>query len=486
MAISSLGAGSGLDLNGILNSLMAAEQQPLIKLQTQEASYQARISALGSLNGALSALQTAAAGLLPASGQTAAEKYTTYSATVADSAIASASASKGAVAGTYALEVSKLAQNQRLATATPGTPPASPYANADAAIGEGTLAIKFGELKDGAYTVDAARTLNITIDSTNNTLGGLRDAINAKNGGVTATIINGTAGAQLVLTAKESGNKNVMQIEAPDVGGLPSPLAGFAFDPVTASGGFTQDPAQGGMAAQDAEFKLNGIAATSSTNSISGVLEGVTLTLSKVTEVDKPTRITVSTNTTSQLTTALTAFVKGYNDANKTVSELGAYDAETKKAGPLQGQAIVRSAQNLIRNLVFSTTAGGSGNIQRLSDIGISIDKSGALALDSSKLNKALEADYEGVTRLVEKVGNAFKTGLDSMTRSTGTISSVTDNVKNMIKGLGERGEILQARIARIEERYRAQFSALDTTIAGMKQTSSYLTQQLASLPGFG
>ncbi|MGB4466885.1 MAG: flagellar filament capping protein FliD [Azovibrio sp.] len=486
MAISSLGAGSGLDLNGILNSLMAAEQQPLIKLQTQEASYQARISALGSLKGALSALQTAAAGLLPASGQTAAEKYTTYSATVADSAIASASASKGAVAGTYALEVSKLAQNQRLATATLGTPPASPYANADAAIGEGTLAIKFGELKDGAYTVDAARTLNITIDSTNNTLGGLRDAINAKNGGVTATIINGTAGAQLVLTAKESGNKNVMQIEAPDVGGLPSPLAGFAFDPVTASGGFTQDPAQGGMAAQDAEFKLNGIAATSSTNSISGVLEGVTLTLSKVTEVDKPTRITVSTNTTSQLTTALTAFVKGYNDANKTVSELGAYDAETKKAGPLQGQAIVRSAQNLIRNLVFSTTAGGSGNIQRLSDIGISIDKSGALALDSSKLNKALEADYEGVTRLVEKVGNAFKTGLDSMTSSTGTISSVTDNVKNMIKGLGERGEILQARIARIEERYRAQFSALDTTIAGMKQTSSYLTQQLASLPGFG
>lgn len=480
MAISSLGAGSGLDLNGILNSLMAVEQQPLIKLQTQEASYQARISALGSLNGALSALQTAAAGLLPASGQTAAEKYTTYSATVADSAIASASASKGAVAGTYALEVSKLAQNQRLATATPGTPPASPYANTDAAIGEGTLAIKFGELKDGAYTVDAARTLNITIDSTNNTLGGLRDAINAKNGGVTATIINGTAGAQLVLTAKESGNKNVMQIDAD------APLAGFAFDPVTATGGFTQDPAQGGMAAQDAEFKLNGIAATSSTNSISGVLEGVTLTLSKVTEVDKPTRITVSTNTTSQLTTALTAFVKGYNDANKTVSELGAYDAETKKAGPLQGQAIVRSAQNLIRNLVFSTTAGGSGNIQRLSDIGISIDKSGALALDSSKLNKALEADYEGVTRLVEKVGNAFKTGLDSMTSSTGTISSVTDNVKNMIKGLGERGEILQARIARIEERYRAQFSALDTTIAGMKQTSSYLTQQLASLPGFG
>lgn len=486
MAISSLGAGSGLDLSGILNNLMSLEQQPLVKLQTQEASYQSRISALGSLKGALSSLQTAAANLLPASGQTIAEKYTTYSASVADSAIASASASKGAVAGTYSLEVSKLAQNQRLTTATPGAPPTSPYTNADTAIGEGTLTIKFGELKSGAYTPDATRELNITIDSTNNTLGGLRDAINAKNGGVTATIVKGTAGAQLVLTAKDSGNKNVMQIEAPDVGGLPSPLASFAFDPVTTTGGFTQDAAQGGMAAQDAEFKLNGIAATNSTNSISGVLDGVTLTLSKVTEADKPTRVTVGTNTTSQLTTALTALVKGFNDANKTVSELGAYNAETKKAGPLQGQAIVRTAQSQIRNLVFSTTAGGSSSIQRLSDIGVSIDKTGTLTLDNAKLSKALAADYEGVTKLVEKVGNAFKTGLDSLTSSTGTISGLTDNVKNMIKSLDARSEVLQARLTRIEDRYRKQFSALDSTIAGMKQTSSYLTQQLASLPGVG
>lgn len=486
MAISSLGAGSGLDLSGILNNLMSIEQQPLLKLQTKEASYQSRISALGSLKGALSTLQTAAEGLLPSKGQTIAEKYTTYSASVADSTIASASASKGAVAGTYSLEVSKLAQNQRLATATPGTPPASPYANADAAIGEGTLTIKFGELKDGVYTADSARELTVTIDSTNKTLGGLRDAINAKNGGVSATIVKGTAGAQLVLTAKDSGSKNVMQIEAPDIGGLPSPLANFAFNPVSATGGFTQDSTQGGMAAQDAEFKLNGIAATSSTNNVSGVLDGVTLTLSKVTETDKPTRVTVGTNTTNQLTTALNAFVKGYNDANKTIRELGAYDASTKQAGPLQGQAIVRSAQSQIRNLVFGTTLDGGSGIQRLSDIGVSIDKNGALALDSTKLNKALAADYDGVTKLVEKVGNAFKTGLDSMTSSTGTISGLTDNVKNMIKGLGVRSEALQARLTRIEERYRAQFSALDTTISGMKQTSTYLTQQLASLPGFG
>lgn len=479
MAISSLGAGSGLDLSGILSNLMSLEQRPLVQLQTKEASYQSRISALGSLKSALSSLQTAASNLLPASGKTMAEKYAAYTASVAETSVASASASSGAVPGVYALEVSKLAQSQRLATATPGTPAASPYADANAAIAQGTLQIEFGSLTVDAgtgtttYTADSARKLNITIDATNDSLGGLRDAINAANGGVTATIVTGTAGAQLVLTATDSGNKNVMKL---------SGLAGFDFDPVTATGGFTQDAAQGGRAAQNAEFTLNGIAATSSTNTVSNVLDGVTLTLAK-TNVGSPTNVTVKKDTTSALTTALNSLVKAFNDANKTVSDLGAYNAETKVAGPLQGQAIIRTAETQLRSLVFNTAAGGDSTYQRLSDIGISLDKSGALALDSSKLSKALTADYEGVTSLVEKVGKAFNSTLETMVGSTGTLSGMTTNIQASIKRLGQQETVLNARIARIEERYRAQFTALDSAIAGMKQTSTYLTQQLASLP---
>lgn len=474
MTVSSLGAGSGLDLSGILNSLMQVEQQPLVALQKKEASYQARISALGSLKGALSSLQSTAAGLAPSTGQTAAQKYASFSASVADSTIASASASTSAVPGVYSLEVSKLAQNQRLASITSGTSGVSPYyANADATIGQGTLTIDFGKLEGTTYTADSSRKLTVTIDTTNNTLGGLRDAINKANGGVTATIVTGTGGAQLVLTAKDGGTNNVMKL---------SGLAGFTFDPTDESGGFTQDTTKGGQAAQNAAFKLNGIAATSSTNSVSGVLDGVTLTLAK-TNVGSPTTVTVTKDSTSGITKSLNSFVKMFNDAAKTVSDLGAYNAQTKVAGPLQGQAIVRTAQIQLRSLVFNTTAGGTSAYQRLSDIGISLDKSGNLSLDTTKLNKALAADYDGVTSLVEKVGTAFKTSLETMVGSSGTITSLSSSVTSMVKRLGVQENALTQKISRIEERYRQQFTSLDSAIAGMKQTSTYLTQQLANLP---
>ena len=100
-SVTSLGVGSGLDLQGMLTKLMQVEQQPLTLLQNKQASYQSKISALGTLQSSLAALQTAAAGLTPSSTQTATEKFSSYSASVADTTIASASAAKGAVAGSY-------------------------------------------------------------------------------------------------------------------------------------------------------------------------------------------------------------------------------------------------------------------------------------------------------------------------------------------------------------------------------------------------
>lgn len=473
-SISSLGAGSGLDLSGILNNLMSVEQQPLVNLQKKEASYQARISGLGSLKSVLSSLQTAAGNLLPATGKTMAEKYSAYSAKVTDTAIATATATSSSVPGTYSLEVSALAYQQRIATTTPGAPPTSPYADASAVIAQGTLTIEFGSLSGGTYTADSTRKLDIVIDSSNATLGGLRDAINKANGGVSAAIVTGTAGAQLVLTSKETGTKNVMQL---------SGLTGFDYNPVTATGSFTQDAAQGGQAATDAALKVNGIAATSSSNVVSGVLEGVSLTLLKT---GGPTSVSVSKDTTTALSSALSAFVKSYNEANTMLNNLGAYDAKTKEAGVLQGQAVVRGTQSQLRNLVFGTATGGTSAYQHLTDIGISFDKAGALTLDSSKLSKALEADYDNVLTLVENVGGAFKTSMESLVGTSGTVNGMTESINRMIKDIGKQRTVLNERILRIEERYRAQFTALDTAISGMKQTSSYLTQQLANLPGVG
>lgn len=489
--VSSLGSGSGLNLSGLLTQLMQAEQQPLTKLQNKEASYQARISSLGTLKSSLASLQSAASALIPSIGTTALQKYATFNASVADAAIATASVGSGAVAGTYSLEVSSLAQNQRLASTT--------YASANTAIGTGELTIELGKLSGGAYTADSARSKTITIDSSNATLGGLRDAINQANIGVSATIITGSSGAQLIVSSKETGLSNVMRIS----GSGTTPLAGFDYDPVAGTGTLSQSASAGGQAASDATFKLNGIAATSSTNSVTSVLDGVTLNLLKTSAIETPasagppvveekrtaTKLTITKDGTTALTSALNTFIKAYNEATASIKSLGAYDAKTKAAGALQGDSTLRNAKSTIQNLVFSASAGGISAYQRLSDIGITMGKKDALGdnslyLDSTKLSKAVAADPEAVANLVAAVGKAFKEGTETLVGSTGTITAATDGAKSTIKTLTAAQERMQMRLESIEARYRKQFTALDSLVASMNTTSSYLTTQLAALPG--
>lgn len=478
MAISSLGVGSGLDLSGLLTNLMQSEQQPLLALQQKEASYQARISAFGSLKSALSSLQTTAQGFIPTTGQTAINKFATFKTSVADTTIALASASTGAVAGTYSLEVSALAQSHRL-TSPDNTNVAGKAALTAGLAAGGTLTINLGTLTGTspalAFTADTARTVTVTV-AAGSTLETVRDAINAAatDGRISATIVNGTNGQQLVLSSTKTGTANVMKLAG---------IGGLDFDPVgSGSGNLSQAAASGGQTASDAAFKLNGIAATSSSNTVTGVLDGVTLTLIK-TNIGTPTSLTVSKDSTTSLTSAITSFIKAYNDAAKSMKDLGYYDAGTKKAGALQGDATLRGAQSQVRNFL-QTSAGGTSTYQTLSDIGVSLEKDGTLKLDSSKLTKAVEADYAGVTSLVSTVGSAFKSGLDGLVGTKGNIAAATDSANRLIKDLGKRQTVLLDRLTQVEARYRKQFSALDTLVASMNKTSSYLTQQLANLPG--
>jgi flagellar hook-associated protein 2 len=452
-----------------LTGLMQSEQIPLVALQRQEASYQSRISALGTLQGALSSLQTAAGSMVPATGTTAVVKYTTFSASIADTTIASAAASTGAVAGSYSLEISALAKSQRLVT------PAYVGGSAATVIATGNLLIEFGKLDGVVYTGDSLRSKTITIDSSNATLGGLRDAINAANIGASATIVNGTSGAQLVLSSNETGLSNVIRL---------SGLTAFDYNPAANTGTMTQAALQGGQAATNAAFTLNGIAATSSTNTVTGVLDGVTLNLLKTTAALTPTTLKVSKDSIGSLTSSLNAFVKAYNDANKAMSELGAYNATTKAAGALQGSSTLRTAKNQMRSLVFNATAGGTSPYQHLSNIGVSLGKDGSLSLDSAKLTAAVAADPTSVANLVSAVGSAYKTGIEGLVGSTGSITAATDGANRTIKDLTKRQQALSDRLTVIQANYTKQFTALDSLIAGMKQTSSYLSQQLANLPG--
>lgn len=576
MAVSSPGLGSNLDVNSIVSQLMAVEKRPLTVLAQKQAGFQAKISALGSLQGTISAMQTAAGNLVPVSGTTAAQKFTVLRTSVADATIASATTTSSAVAGTYSLAVTQLATQHSIAT--PGGA-SSPFSGTNGTLPQGgTLTLALGTA-DG---VTVSKTTDITI-ADDATPEAIRDAINAANAGVAALVINGTDGKQLLLTSDTAGSNQVIKISgstglsyvAPEarhhsvstdsgvfsgVGGT-LPVSGtltiqlgdsdgsnihkttdvtIATDSTpemmrdainSASAGVTAEVIDGTSgkqlvltsdaggsnqfielsgsaapsntrsdpvepadtftqthAALGATFTLNGVAVSSATNTVTTAIDGITLNLLKGPEAPATslsTTLTISKDNTS-LTTGVNALVKAINDFQSTARNLGSYDATSKKAGTLNGDSTLRTAQNSFRSAlgeVPSALAGAS--LQRLSDIGVSLQKDGTLTVDAAKLSTAIGKDLNGVANLVAAYGSAVKSAADGLVGSGGLIAARSDGLNSSIINLGKQSTVISDRLVQIEARYRKQFTSLDTLIAGMTTTSTFLTQQLANLPKY-
>lgn len=450
--ITSLGVGSGLDLSSIVSGLMSVEKQPLTALKTKQSTVESRISALGTLKSALASLQTAAGNLVPGATQTLAEKFASFTAKSADETIATATAKSGVAATKYTLTNITLAnaeQVRKTETAL-GIP---------SGTGSGTLSIRVGS---GA-SVDVSVTNGAS-------LADIAQAINGSKAGVTASVVNDGTNKHLVITAKDSGASNTISITAS------TGWEGFNFRPTSASGDTNSWVSQ--QAATSASVEVNGLAVTSQGNSISDAVSGLTINLLKASSAG--TTITVTQDNTSGITSALNAFVTAYNAAASSMKSMGAYNATTKVAGALQGDAVLRSAQAQVSRLV--TTKYGTGDLQTLSDLGISLQKDGTLKLDSSKLNKAIENNFAGVTELVSAIGTGFKTGLNSLIDASGSVTSATESANRLVKELQKRQDAMQDRLDKIQERYVKQFSALDTMIAGFNQTSSSLASMLSAL----
>lgn len=456
--ISSPGLGSGLDINGIITKLMQVESQPLTALATKEASYQAKLSAFGSMKGALSSLQTAVATLKNSS------TFTGKSATSSDSAVLTATATSEAAAGSYTISVTQLAKYHAVRSNTN-------YAATTDTFNTGTLSI----------TIGSGTAVDIPIDGTNNTLAGIRDAINDADAGVTASIINDGSTNRLVLASKTSGSVGAITVGVADAGsGGTHALTTLA----SASLVTTQT-------ADDANLMINGIAITRSSNTVSDAIDGLTLTLKKGTLAAPGESVVTVAQNTGAVTSAVNAFIKAYNDAIGGIKSMTAYDAANKKASVLTGDSTARNIQSQLSSMVQANVTGVAGGIARLSDIGISVKADGMLELNSSKLSAALADPDTDVAALFtqttsgnEGVAVRLNTMLEGVVGSAGLISSRTDGINASIKDLQKRAESLNLRLAQIEKRYRAQFTALDTLVASMNQTSQYLTQQLASLPG--
>ena len=471
--LSSPGIGSGLDISGIISKLMQVEQRPLAQLDTKEAKQQTQLSAFGSLKSALSSFQDSVKALAKPN------MFNGYKTTMTDTTLASVSASSSAVAGTHDITVRSLAQAQKVASDT--------FATTDTIVGSGTLTINFGTYEDGSFTANTEKAAQtITIDPAKSTLADIRTAINAANAGVTASIVNDGSGNRLVIAAKDSGLANALQITVDNASG---DLSKLAFDAST--GGISNMTET--VVAQDAEMVIDGITIKKSSNTISDALEGVTFNLLKA-DPGTSTTLTVEKDNSS-VETAVKAFVTAYNDLEKTIGNLSRYDAANKKAAALTGDSTVRMVQNRVRSMLTANQP--AGGIYGLSEIGISFQKDGTLQLDESKLSAALNNPDKNVAAFFGDIpGEATPTTpgfmsqlnllIDGMTRSDGLINSRMDGINSTIKGIGKQREALNYRLEETEKRLLAQFTALDSMIASMTQTSNYLQQQLANLPKIG
>jgi len=412
VGLSSPGIGSSLDVNSIVSQLMTIEQQPLKVLATKEASYQAKLSGFGTLQGALSQFQTAVRGLSNTS------TFQGVQVTAADASVVSASGTADATAGTHTLNISQRAKAQTLVAAgvvsdsTPiGTNTTSTltfdFGTVDASGGSFN---KITGLYTGAtFTSNGAGVKTITIDSTNNSLSGIRDAINSANIGVTASIVNdgSVSPYRLELTNNATGQTNSMKISVSGDATLSTLLSQ---DPASNTGQALSET----ISAQNAKFTVDGIAISKTTNTATDVLKGVTLNL--LTDSGS-TNIVVAQNTSSVIN-GVTAFVNAYNNISRTLSDAMAYNPTTKAAAIFTGDATVRSIQTQMRSVLSAPVAGGASAFTVLSQVGVTFQKDGTLAVDNTKLQTAITNNFSGIAGLFATVGKA--------TDSLATYSSAT------------------------------------------------------------
>lgn len=456
--ITSLGIGSGLDLNGLLDQLRAAEQQKLVPIQAQKQQQQAKISAYGQLTSSLSQFQTAAKKLADPA------LYQGLSAEVRGGSAIKATASSDASPGRYDVAVTQLARAGSLATE-------SVSSTTDALAGENaSLTITFGNDTEGNPI-----TQTISFDE-GDSLEAMRNAINAfdfgDGPGVNASIINDGTGSRLALNSTTTG------VEA---GITDFNFTGLADGQTLAADEDTR------YAARNAELNVNGIAITSQTNRVEGAIEGVTIDVERVTEEDSPNTIVVARNTLA-VREAIEGFVKGYNDLKDKITELTAFNGGGDAAGDLIGDRAARSIESQLRSALAGSVPGGE--ITRLSDIGITLRTNGTLELDSSKMSDAVATQQDEIAAFFagnEETGTVgFASLVDEVNErllgDNGALGSAQRSAEGRVSSLDDRLERTERSIERTIDRYRKQFGQLDAMISQMNSTSGFLFQQLNML----
>lgn len=473
--ISNLGVGSNLNLADLYDQLETAEKSKLTAISSQQTTYNAQLSAYGKLQSALQNLETASAALAKSSA------FTSTSVSSTNTAFSAVTTSDATV-GSFIVNVNQLAKAQVLTTPAGAiTSSTAPLGSSD--TGSRTITITQPGVKD---------PLEVTLSDGDTSLTGIAKAINAANGGVTATIVKANDGDyRLMLTSKTTGEDSAMTVK---VTGDDTLQGIIGYDSASNTGAMKVQ-----TAAQNAKVVVNDVEIERSSNTISDALPGVTFTLKAKSTADETLEVTRATDGSKK---AITDWVSAYNALQTTIASVTKYvavdkgtDSQSTSNGALIGDSTVRSIQAQLRSQLTDVQ---SGSYAIMAQLGITQDPTvasdgttGKLVIDDDKLTKALTDNPAGVTAYF--VGDGKTTGfatkldktltnmLSTSTTNSGAIKNATDGINSTLKTLGQRYDAMSDSIDATMARYKAQFTSLDTLINQLNNTANYLTQQFSS-----
>jgi len=418
---------------------MAAERAPIMqRFSSQESVVTTRLSAFATLKNAVSAVGGTLTNLSSANilgGRVA---------TSSDQTVFRASATGDASLGSRSVTVSNLAVAQKLASPE--------YAQGASYVPSNS---------PGSLTFTQSGVSFTISDTQGKTLAELRDLINAApdNTGVTASIMNTGGGARLILAADQTGLAN--QITVSGTGGINQ----FAND-------FTEL-----IPAEDASAVIDGIPITSSTNTLTGIIDGVTITLLK--ESATPVELTVTYDAVGAKD-KITKLVTEYNNFVDAAKRLRSFDASTRAAGPLIGDSSLRNLEANLRREMTAATPSAPAALDSILALGFKFGNDGKLSVNETMLADKLATDLDKVTQVfsaTDGLAARLKAVVDPQIAVDGMLAVKTNTLNERKRSLQASKEAAEARLAVIEKRYRAQFVALDRMLAEMQGTSSYISK---------
>ncbi len=437
------GLGSGLDISGIVKALASAEKAPKqTQINNQTTATTTSLSAIGSVKSALETFRAAVAKLNTASS------FSGLASSSSDEAIAKIKLGDGASSGNYALEVTQLATASKISTQI--------YEKTSTIVNDSgesqTLTINQG---------NATHRVNIAAGAT---LQQARDTINdqLQSKGITANIVTDASGSRLIFSSTKMGEGTELTL-----GGDASMAQGVST---------VATP-------QNAKYTLDGLALESASNTVTGAISGVDITLVK----EGKSNLVVTSNSDT-LKTSVNSFVTAYNALMTTINTqtkvtTGADGAATGSAA-LTGDATMRSLVNSVRNEI-SHSVGATG-LRTLSQLGINtVQKTGLLEFNDTKWDAAVKtygADinnlFTGKDGLLTRMTNVT----EEYTKAGGILASRQTSLTNQLKELEESQQALDRRIDSLTDTLTKKYNAMDTMVAQLKATSDSVMTTLNAL----